>query len=162
MNEKGYLGIDVSKGYADFLLLDQHKGVMEEGFQLQDNAEGRKQLQSLIEQWFASGLQELFCAVESTGGYETNWYSFLRNLGRHRAVRVARLNAKGVKAVSEAALRRTITDEVSAENIAVYLITFPEKVAYSHLTSAGGEEKYKDARAHTSFIRMKQKQKVQL
>lgn len=77
--------------------LDEHKQVVEAGFQLQDNAAGRKQLQSLIEQWFASGLQELFCAVESTGGYETNWYSFLKNLGRHRAVRVARLNAKGVQ-----------------------------------------------------------------
>lgn len=162
MNEKGYLGIDVSKGYADFLLLDQHKGAMEEGFQLQDNPEGRKQLQSLIEQWFAQGMRELCCAVESTGGYEANWYSFLKNLGRQHPVKVARLNAKGVKAVSEAALRRTITDEVSAENIAVYLITFPEKVPYSHLTSAGGQEKYKDGRAHSGFIRMKQKQKVQL
>lgn len=162
MNPKGYLGIDVSKGYADFLLLDQHKQIIEEGFQLQDNPEGRKQLQTLIEQWFASGLQELFCAVESTGGYETNWYSFLTNLGRQKAVRVARLNAKGVKAVSEAALRRTITDGVSAENIAVYLITFPEKVPYSHLASSGGEQRFTDARAHTGFIRMKQKQKVQL
>lgn len=162
MNEKGYLGIDVSKGYADFLLLDQHKGVIEEGFQLQDNPEGRKQLQALIEQWFSRGMEELYCAVESTGGYEQGWYNFLKHLGRQKPLQVARLNAKGVKAVSEAALRRTITDEVSAENIAVYLITFPEKVPYAHLSSAGGEQRFTDARAHSGFIRMKQKQKVQL
>lgn len=32
MNAKAYLGIDVSKGYADFLLLDQNKHVLEEVF----------------------------------------------------------------------------------------------------------------------------------
>lgn len=76
-------------------------------------------------------------------------------------VHVARLNAKGVKAVSDAALKRTITDAVSAENIAVYLISFPEKVEYvkKHLENPQG--KYKDGRQHYSFTRMQQKQKVQ-
>lgn len=162
MQTKGFLGIDVSKGYADFLLLDEHKQEMEPGFQLQDNDAGRAQLKALIEQWFSKGMQQLYCGVESTGGYENNWYRFFKNVCKEGKVQVARLNAKGVKAVSDAALKRTITDAVSAENIAVYLISFPEKVDYGNKYSGQADEKFKDGRQHYTFIRMQQKQKVQL
>ncbi len=163
MQKKGFLGIDVSKGYADFLLLDEQKQRLEETFLLEDSQAGRKQLKELIEQWFSKGMQDLYCGVESTGGYENNWYSFLRNLSTEGKVHVARLNAKGVKAVSDAALKRTITDGVSAENIAVYLISFPEKVEYVKKPAEidDNEGKFKDGRQHYSFIRMQQKQKVQ-
>jgi len=69
MKSKAYLGIDVSKGYADFLLLDEDKQVLEQPFQLDDNKPGREKLGELINQWFDNGLKELFCGVESTGGY---------------------------------------------------------------------------------------------
>jgi transposase len=160
MRANGFLAIDVSKGYGDFVLLDQDKHVMEDNFQLQDNKAGRKQLGELIAKWFSQGLQVLHCGVESTGGYESNWYSFLRTLSPR--VKVARLNAKAVKAVSEAGLKRTITDEVSAENIAVYLISFPEKIGYG---KSEGEETitgFQEGRKHYTYVRMLQKQKVQL
>ena len=94
MNYKAFLGIDVSKGYADFLLLDQDKEVLEEPFQLDDSKSGRRKLTEIIDQWFSSGLQELYCGVESTGGYENNWYSLLQNLSYTRDLKVARLNPK--------------------------------------------------------------------
>jgi hypothetical protein len=59
MDKKGYLGIDVSKGYADFLLLSNESKILEEGFQLQDNKEGRQKLKALIADWQKQGLQEL-------------------------------------------------------------------------------------------------------
>jgi transposase len=111
-------------------LLDEQKQIMEEAFVLEDNGEGRKQLKALIEKWFLQGIEQLYCGVESTGGYENNWYYFLKALSAKQNLQIGRLNAKAVKAVSDATLKRTITDAVSAENIAVYLISFPEKVAY--------------------------------
>jgi transposase len=161
MNKKAFLGIDVSKGYADFLLLDEQKRIIEEAFMLEDNRRGREQLKALIEKWFSQGVEELYCGVESTGGYENNWYSFLKTLSAEGKVQIARLNAKAVKAVSDAALKRTITDAVSAENIAVYLISFAEKVDYNKRQTKQ-VDKFKEGRQHNSFIQMQQKQKVQL
>lgn len=69
MKTKAFLGIDVSKGYADFILLDEDKQVLEESFQLDDNKAGREKLSELFDPWFDSGIKELYCAVESTGGY---------------------------------------------------------------------------------------------
>lgn len=159
---QSFLGIDVSKGYADFLLLDQSKNILEEAFQLDDNNEGRKQLKQLVLQWFDNGITELQCGVESTGGYENNWYSFLRGLTREHNLKVARLNAKAVKAVGDATLKRTVTDAVSAENIAVFMMSFPEKVNYEDPDSPEASGVYSEGRTHMGYIRMLQKQKVQL
>jgi transposase len=161
MNQRAFLGIDVSKGYADFLLLNEQKQSIEEAFVLEDNSQGRKQLKVLIEKWFSQGIELLYCGVESTGGYENNWYNFLKNLSTERKVQVARLNAKAVKAVSDATLKRSITDAVSAENIAVYLISFPEKIDYGRNYTKEAVQ-FKEGRQHNSYVRMQQKQKVQL
>lgn len=161
MQPQGFLGIDVSKGYADFLLLDNHKNVLEKSFQLDDHSAGRQQLKKLIEQWFSNGMEVLFCGVESTGGYENNWYSFLKNSFKQMNVHVVRLNARAVKAVADASLKRTITDAVSAHNIASYLISFPEKITYAALEIQENNQ-FKEGRQHYSYVRMLQKQKVQL
>jgi len=162
MQANGFLGIDVSKGYADFLLLDQRKQVMEESFQLQDNKAGRGQLGELIAKWVSVGLETLYCGVESTGGYENNWYYYLKALSQNLNIKVARLNAKAVKAVSDASLKRTITDEVSSENIAAYLISFPEKIDYRSGQVEESGKTFREGRRHFTYVRMLQKQKVQL
>ena len=158
MKKIGFLGIDVSKGYADFILLDEHKNIMEKVFQLKDDQEGRNLLRKIIQRWFSNGLQKLYCGVESTGGYENNWYGMLKGMSLAFNLKVARLNPKGVKAVSDAALRRTITDAVSAHNIAVYLIAFSDKVQYD---VKEGSLLFKEGRTHYTFVRMMVKQKVQ-
>lgn len=161
MKTNGFLGIDVSKGYADFLLLDNNKNVVEEGFQLSDNKQGRQKLKELIRTWQKQGFEELFCGVESTGGYENNWYSYLKANFRDSKVYVCRINPKGVKSIGEASLKRTITDAVSAENIASYMISFPGKLDYGiHAEVANAA--FKEGRQHATCIRMHQKQKVQL
>jgi len=92
MKTNKFLGIDVSKGYADFLLLDEDKNVIEEGFQLSDNKQGRQKLKELIKSWQAQGLEQLFCGVESTGGYENNWYSYLKSNFKDSKIYVCRIN----------------------------------------------------------------------
>lgn len=162
MQTKGFLGIDVSKGYADFLLLDSSKEILEAGFQLPDNQQGHTQLKALITKWCGEGLEELYCGVESTGGYENNWYRVLTAVKTTANVQVARLNAKAVKSVSEAALKRTITDGVSAENIAVYLLGFPEKIWPLQRKADRSDDRFARSRQQYTCIRMLQKQKVQL
>lgn len=161
MEKKGFLGMDVSKGYADFLLLDSNSEVLEDGFQLTDSKEGRQKLKELISQWQQQGLEELYCGVESTGGYENNWYAYLKGNFRKSKVHVCRINPRGVKAVGDASLKRTITDAVSAENIACYLIGFPKKLDYG-LQREPANEGFKEGRQHLTCVKMLQKQKVQL
>ena len=161
MEKTGFLAMDVSKGYADFLLLDSAGYVMEEGFQLTDNKQGRQALKQLISGWQKQGLEELFCGVESTGGYENNWYTYLKTGFKGSKVHVCRINPKGVKAVGDAALKRTITDAVSAENIATYMISFSKKLDYGQ-DAFPVKQAFKEGRQHMTYIRMLQKQKTQL
>lgn len=155
-----FLGIDVSKGYADFIPLDIKGDSIEESFQLTDNATGRKQLSVLIKQWLSNGAKSIYCGVESTGGYENNWYYLLKGLQSQEKVFVSRLNPKVVKSTGDARLRRTITDRVSAENIAHYLSKFSEDVDYGlkHKSS----EDFKVGRDILTGIRMHIKQRTQL
>ncbi len=161
MVKKGFLGIDVSKGYADFVLFDEQCRVLEALFQLSDTIQGRKELKRLIVGWQEQGLEELYCGVESTGGYENNWHSLLKGLQTKGGIWVSRLNARAVKSLSEAYLKRTITDGVSAENIATYLVKFPEKVDYGLRVGSMGEH-FKDGRQFVTGLSMWTKQKVQL
>jgi transposase len=115
-----YLGIDVSKGYADFFLMDACKTVMERSFQLDDNIEGHQELVLYLKKHSSNG-RKIICGLESTGGYEQNWLSVLKRYGKLLPVEVYKLNPKGVKHQIESTLKRTITDSVSAEGIAAYL-----------------------------------------
>jgi transposase len=53
-------------------------------------------------------------------------------------IKTARLNPLGVNANSKAALKRIITDKVSAQNVAEYLIAHPEKVKYQQQDLTAG------------------------
>lgn len=160
MRNNVYLGIDASKGYSDFIVLQQNKDVAEPAFRLYDVSEGYIQLGKLIDSWIKKGYDHIYCGVESTGGYENNWVNYLQELSLKKPLSIVRLNPKGVKSLGEAALRRTITDSVSAENIALYLIDFHHRIHYLQpsLTSRA----FAEGRKHNSFIRMLKKQLNQL
>src|ERR1035437_4918290 len=153
-----YLGIDVSKGYADFILLDQNKTKLEDIFLLDDNRTGhdvlKKQLDKLIKQ---HRISMLYCAVESTGGFENNWYSWLIELSKTMNLKVARLNPSGVKRNAQAGLKRNITDALSAAYIAEYLIDHPEKAEYKEQSSY-----YASYRSINKHIKLLVKQNTQL
>ena len=155
-----YVGMDCSKGYADIIAFNSNKVIAETAFRLYDTTEGYQQLQSLITRWVGLGFNQIYCGVESTGGYENNWVNYLQQMGKKQPVHIARLNPKGVKSLGEARLTRTITDSVSAENIALYLMDHPDKVHY--LKPSQTSKAYSEGRKHNSFIRMLKKQRNQL
>jgi transposase len=131
MEDQHFIGIDVSKGYADFTILNKEKHIVEENFQLDDTFEGHQKLYAFLKKYFARNSKlTLYCAVESTGGYENNWFSSLHQYQSEMNLFVTRLNPLGVHHSSKAALNRITTDKESAKNIAEYLISYPEKVDY--------------------------------
>ena len=98
----------------------------------------------------------MFAAVESTGGYENNWYNTLIEFQGSLNIQTARLNPLGVMHNSKADLKRNTTDKISAQNIAEYLIAHPEKVLYQQQDKLGG------LRKQWGFIRILTKQSTQL
>lgn len=155
--KKYYLGVDVSKGYADLVILDGNKQVVEENFQLDDTFDGHCRLYEILCSFFHHRPKcMLYAAVESTGGYENNWFNALVGFQATLNLKTARLNPLGVSANSKADLKRNVTDKISAQNVAEYMIAHPEKVSYEqqdHLASL---------RKQWSFIKMLTKQSTQL
>lgn len=128
-----YMGLDVSKGYADFMIIDRHKQPVIKGFQLDDTFDGHHRLYNVLQDFLANHPgSTLFAAMESTGGYENNWYNALRQFQGTLNIQTARLNPLGVMHNSKADLKKNTTDKISAQNVAEYLVAHPEKVPYQH------------------------------
>jgi len=153
---KYYMGIDASKGYADFLVVNADKKPTDAGFQLDDTADGHQKLMAYLNDFFTRYPEAtLYAAVESTGGYENNWYNRLKSCAETLLMHVARINPAWIKSNSEASAQRNKTDAISAKDIAEYQIAHPEKVAYD-------EEDYPSLRRQWTLIKMYVKQKMQL
>jgi len=155
--ESYYMGIDISKGYADFVILDAKKNVAEPNFQLDDTFGSHCKLFDILKLFSERHpASVIFAAVESTGGYENNWLHTLSGFQGVLNIKSARLNPLGVRANSRASLRRVITDKISALDVAEYLISHPEKVTYLKDDSLAG------LRRQWGFVRLLVKQKTQI
>jgi len=152
-----YLGADVSKGYSDFMFLDAKKRRIEEDFQLDDTFDGHQKLYHILSALCDQHPDaQIYAAVESTGGYENNWFDALVKFQSNLPLKIARLNPCGVHNNSKAGLERNITDPISAENVAKYMIEHPENVTYQQ------QDPLASLRKQWSFIKMLLKQKTQL
>jgi len=152
-----YLGADVSKGYCDFMLLDANKSRMEEAFQLDDSFDGHEKLYHILSEFcHQHPHSQIYAAVESTGGYENNWFNTLVNFQSSLPLKTARLNPCGVSNNSKAGLQRNITDAISAESVAKYMIEHPENIIYQQ------QDPLASLRKQWRFIKMLSKQKTQL
>jgi transposase len=153
---KLYLGGDVSKGYADWVILSEKKQTVLENFQLDDTYGGHCKLYSAIETHFGKhvGL-EMYAAIESTGGYENNWYNTLKSYQKVFNLKVVRINPLGVNYNRRASMKRNVTDAISAISIAEYMINHPENIAYDQ------DEKWKTLCRHWNFVEMQKQQRVQ-
>ncbi len=152
-----YLGGDVSKGYADFVILDSSKSVVEENFQLDDTFDGHRKLyEVLMELLKKDSSAHIYSAVESTGGYENNWYNFLCKYKRELPLSVVRLNPVGVHYNLKAGLNRNVTDKISARGIAEYLLSHSNKIRYD------SQDNFTELRKQKKFVDMLTKQKVQI
>ena len=155
--ESFYLGIDASKGYADFVILDLKKDIVEKNVELGDNSVGHGELFKKLVKFMQDHPQaKLYAAVESTGGYENNWHNTLLKCQQSIDISVARLNPIGVHHNIKANLKRTVTDKISAYAIADYLIKQGDNISYDTDTY------YADLRKQKKFIDMLTKQMVQL
>ena len=106
----------MSKGYADFVIFDDKKQPVEKNFQIDDTFDGHCHLYERLWKFFNKHPESIInAAVESTGGYENNWYNTLIKFQGTLNLRTARLNPLGVSANSKADLKRNITDKISAK-----------------------------------------------
>ena len=150
------MGIDVSKGYADFMIINSRKKPVAQTFQLDDTFEGHRTLYNTLGAFLAKHDDAtLFAGMESTGGYENNWYHSLIQFQGSLNIQTARLNPLGVMHNSKADLKKNTTDKISAQNIAEYLVSHPEKVNYQQEDNLAG------LRKQWGFIRMLTKQCAQ-
>jgi transposase len=158
------MGGDVSKGYSDFVILNHDKEIEESNFQLDDTPKGHKILGDRLREFFARRPHcTLYVGLESTGGYESNWYNTFLNLGESTSptspgynINVVRLNPLGVRRHLESGLARNKTDKISALAIADYLISHEKKLIYNQPDSQMSLRKY------WNYIRLLKKQKTQL
>lgn len=152
-----YLGCDASKGYSDFIILDQLKQVAEYGFQLDDTQAGHQHLLRILSE-FAQKHENavLYAGFESTGGYEGNFLNMLNQQKDKLNINVAMLNPLGVKRGMEADLTRNKTDKISAQAVAEYLIDHSKKIVYNR------DANIASLRRGWQFISMLSKQKASL
>jgi transposase len=151
-----YLGVDVSKGYADFVILNSKKKQVLNSFQLDDTFDGHQRLYGILSCFLQKYPEAtLFAGLESTGGYENNWYHSLIEFQASLNIQTARLNPLGVTHNSKADLKRNSTDKISAKNVAEYLIAHSEKVVYQQQDNLAG------LRKQWGFIQMLTKQCTQ-
>lgn len=155
---QGYLGIDASKGYSDFVLIDQAFNMLEDAIQFDDTVRGHR----LFKQWLgqcikAYGLTQVYAGVESSGGYENNWYAMLIDAGRELPVKISRLNAFAVSKSGDATLTSQSTDAISAAHIAGYLIRYADRISYQQTDTT-----YRSYRSFHNHIELLTRQKSQL
>ncbi|HNT71181.1 MAG TPA: hypothetical protein PKI83_05960, partial [Bacteroidales bacterium] len=73
------------------------KELLVKDFQLDDTDRGHSKLKSIIKDVFNKTPDiEICSAVESTGGYENNWYNTLKKLSESYNLKITRLNPWGV------------------------------------------------------------------
>jgi len=156
MNSRLYLGIDVSKGYADFSMLDAERKLVEETFQLYDVNEGHSALKAYLEYAVQTHRPEMiYAAVESTGGFENHWMEVLSILGEYLPIKVARLNPTGVAKHRQADRKHQVTDKTSSIAVARYLINHADRIAFN------AKDEFKNHRLSLSSICLLEKQKTQ-
>lgn len=148
-----FVGIDVSKGYADFAAQDHHRKSKGRTIKLDDTSSGHAQSlewivkkADLVRQSPTDSIT-ISCGVESTGGYERNWLAALSAAALQMLVdnniilRVARLNPRLVSASRKAENQRNYSDETSAYAIATYLDAFSNQVVYQDCFAPHGAER---------------------
>lgn len=152
-----FLAADVSKGYADFTILNEKKEVVLENFQLDDTFEGQNQLYHILVSFVEEHPEcKIYSAVESTGGYEDNWLNFLEKLSYELPLKAARLNPREVSYTRRAEIKRNVTDKISAKAIGYHLINTLPDIDFKT------NDPYSNFKSIWTHIHMLIKQKTQL
>lgn len=154
---ESFLGIDVSKGYSDFVLIDSSFNELDKPFKLYDTPDGHAALEKRLSDYIkAHNLSIVYCGVESTGGLEDHWHSCISRLSAKLPVKVSRLNPMVVKKAAGAGMKRQVTDPLSAKNIATYLVRYADQVNYGTPLN-----KYREYRSLHKYLSLCTKQNTQ-
>jgi len=121
-----YVGADISKGYADFCVMDG-KGRVRHEVQMDDTRPGHDRMSDLIEELRkeVADEEELLVGMEATGGMEANWMQLFESLGEEFDLTVYRLNPFVLRKFAEQQLHAGKTDQISAKRVANYLRSGP-------------------------------------
>lgn len=115
-----YMGVDVSKGYADFCVLTEDGEVLHQRC-LDDTRSGHDDLEELIEACCRRQAGVVRVGVEATGGLEINWLSTLKQLEASLSLETYQLNPYVVRKFVDQRLHVNKTDQSSAFSLADYL-----------------------------------------
>lgn len=153
-----FIGIDVSKGYMDACLMEQHGKVVKHYEKLYDTRVHHDLFINNLKELINEGYTNIYCGLESTGGYENNWVRTLSNNSFSGQMSVIRINPKRIHHESRTNMTRTVSDPVSAFTIADHL-----RKNLGHLTQHKplSTEMY-NARKCYKYICLLQKQKTQI
>lgn len=122
MSKPIIVAADVSKGYADFIIINTEKTTLVELFQLDDNRSGHTQLRNqLVQLKQTHNPPRILLVVESTGGYEDNWLRMAKEPALSSFIEGYRLNAKITHHEYRVQKRNSISDAVSAQTIAFHV-----------------------------------------
>lgn len=118
------LGIDVSKGRADIVIMNQSGTMLSGSSGYDDTRSGHDRLSSVLRDLRREYPDaRLLAGVEATGGYERTWVAFFqREQHAGRKVVLHRLNPLAVKRYLEADLHRKVDDARAAQGIARFLL----------------------------------------
>jgi len=155
---KAFIGIDVSKGYMDACLVNEEGKVVEHYEKLYECREHHDLLVEHFKDILDKGYSSVHCGLESTGGYENNWFRTISDNNFDGRVSVVRINPKRIHHESRTNMTRTVTDPVAAFTIADHLRKNLDKLTQHPTTS---NEMY-NARKLYKFICLLQKQKNQI
>jgi transposase len=119
-----FYGIDVSKGYAD--IIRTGKDIPKNGnyWKLNDTKEGIKELMTLVIEDVKRG-QSVYMGVESTGGYENNWYNNFYGIDQN--IHIFRINPIRTHHEVKKDMQRNINDKISSGAIANLLMDNKDK-----------------------------------
>lgn len=128
---KIFIGIDVSKGHADFSLVNEKKVRIRDNFKLFDNAMGHVNLINMLKNLkLNSPKLTIYCAMESTGRYEKHWAQLLTKFSEV-VDRVYIVNGYKIKHYHEALKEKNKTDSISSFIIAHYLASYYNTLTYN-------------------------------
>ncbi len=155
-----FMGSDASKGYCDFVILDSDENVVLKNFQLDDTPTGHTQLRKVIDVLFEDPEIMLYVALESTGGYENNWFKFffdlVENENKKHKIRLTRLNPIGVHFYIKSSQKKITTDKVSAISICEFLIRNKKKIRFNE------DIKDESLKKQWTYIKVLTKQSTQI
>lgn len=116
-----FIGVDISKGYADFCIVDDGGQVRYE-FTLDDTRRGHERLTELLYELTSRLSDEnVLVGVEATGGLELNWVSMLQNLAADLPITIYQINPYVLRKFVEQQLHVGKTDRSSAKSTAEFL-----------------------------------------